>query len=161
MRQLFRYSAILIATSAMLMLASPLALYWLGLSGVEGLPSKPPKLASKDQQAQVWRQARGDGIPAVEVMNPYAVLFRLFAASPRRTPPSELVTWWVASGYLSEHRRHKGMGWWHLSGTALTIWLSRNWSTEEILSAAALSLEDRHSAFPAIGRTSDATHLGR
>ena len=41
--------------------------------------------------------------------------------------------------HLLNHQRHKGMSWWHLSGAALAIWLSRNWTDEEILSAAALS----------------------
>ncbi len=76
-------------------------------------------------------------------MNPYSLALRLLTAPEARTPPGELLTWQVASSYLSEHNRHKGMGWWHLSGAALAIWLSRNWTSEEILSAVALSLEQR------------------
>lgn len=52
-------------------------------------------------------------------------------------PPGQLVTWWVAREYLVSHKQYQGMGWWHLSGAALAIWLSRNWTSDEILSAAA------------------------
>ncbi|WP_137939537.1 hypothetical protein [Chitinivorax sp. B] len=120
------------------LLISPPVLYWLGLSGAQGLPAKPVLLASKEQQLLVWRKARGIGSPKVHAMNPYSVVIGLLSPSANRTDPGELVAWWVASGYLLEHQRHRGMIWWHLSGTALTIWLSRNWSCEELLSAAAL-----------------------
>ena len=29
------------------------------------------------------------------------------------------------------------MSYWHLSGAALTIWVSRNWTTDQIVTAAA------------------------
>lgn len=127
--------------AASIVLAAPLALYGAGLSGVEGRPQKPLRLASAAQQELVWRRARGEGAPRIDTMNPYSLAIRLLAAPEARTPPGELLTWWVASSYLLEHKRYKGMGWWHLSGAALAIWLSRNWTSEEILSAALQSLE--------------------
>jgi hypothetical protein len=129
----------LIATSvwavAALLLASPLGLYWVGLSNIEGRPRKPTHLASVEQQSLVWKRAHGNGAPRVEVDTPYSYLISIF--STQRTAPSRLVTWWVARDYLSSHKRYEGMERWHLSGAALVIWLSRNWTSEEILSAAA------------------------
>lgn len=49
-----------------------------------------------------------------------------------------LAAWQVASAHLLIHRRSTGMSWWHLSGAALTIWVTRNWSTEQILSQASV-----------------------
>lgn len=121
---------------AMLLLASPYVLYRLGLSGIEGLPQKPVLSASKEQQASVWSEARGDGTPHVAAMNPYTYAARLVFTPGAATPPGELTAWRVAARHLMTHRRYQGMAWWHLSGTALTIWLSRNWTEEEILSAA-------------------------
>ena len=139
-----RFHRLLVLAScaaASIVLAAPLALYGAGLSGVEGRPQKPLRLASAAQQELVWRRARGEGAPRIETMNPYSLALRLLAAPEARTPPGELLTWWVASSYLLEHKRYKGMGWWHLSGAALAIWLSPNWTSEEILTAAFLSLE--------------------
>jgi hypothetical protein len=136
MGRIRRLIAVLICASTALLLASPLALYWFGLSGIEGRPQKPTHLAPVEQQALVWKRAHGAGAPRVETNNPYAYLASLFFARQQQIPPGQLVTWWVARDYLVTHNRNKGMGWWHLSGMALVIWLSRNWTSEEILSAA-------------------------
>lgn len=121
---------------AMLLLASPYVLYRLGLSGVEGFPQKPVLAASREQQARVWSEARGVGTPHVTATNPYLYAARLVFTPGAATRPGELIAWQVASRYLMMHRRYRGTAWWHLSGAALTIWLSRNWTEEEILSAA-------------------------
>lgn len=142
MRFAVRLSFALLALFAIVALVLPLALYWVGLNGVDGLPPKPVRLVSHEQQLFVWRQARGVGMPSVVPMDPYSVTMALFASSGR-SPADELIAWWVASDYLIDRQRYKGMGWWHLSGTTLTIWLSRNWSSQELLSAAVLSFQRR------------------
>lgn len=76
-------------------------------------------------------------MPHVDVDNPYAYFASIFFEPQRRTAPGKLITWWVASDYIVKQKGLKGMGWWHLSGAALAIWLSRNWTSEEILSAAS------------------------
>lgn len=139
MRRVRQLTIIFLCVTTALLLASPLGLYWLGLSGVDGLPQKPFQLVSKEQQALIWKGARGDGTPRIEPMDPYSFAIALLVKNDPSAPPDQLIVWRVASGYLMNHQRHKGMGWWHLSGAALTIWLSRNWTSEEILSAAVLS----------------------
>lgn len=120
-----------------LLLGFPFALYCLGMSGVEGRPSKPRQLASIEHQTVVWKRARGTGMPHVAVDDPYTYFASVLFTQPTRTPPGQLLTWLVARDYLVTHKRYKGMAWWHLSGAALAIWLSRNWTSEEILSRAA------------------------
>jgi hypothetical protein len=138
--------AVLVCASVVLLLGSPVALYWLGLSAIEGRPTKPTQIASVEQQSLVWKRAHGEGEPRVEADNPYAYLASILSSQRQRTPPGQLVTWWVASDYLAKQEGHKGMGWWHLSGAALSIWLSRNWTSEEILSAAARSRQSASDA---------------
>jgi hypothetical protein len=132
-----RFIAIVTCAVFVLFSGLPPALYWLGLSGIEGRPQKPQQLASAEEQTAVWNRARGEGMPHVEADNPYSFMASLFFANAQRTPPSQLVTWWVARDYLARHKRFEEMGWWHFSGAALAIWLSRNWTSNEILSAAA------------------------
>lgn len=139
MRRVRCLTATFLCVTAALLLASPLGLYCLGLSGIDGLPQKPLQLVSKEQQALAWKGARGSGVPRVEAMNPYSFAITLLVKKDLSAPPDQLIVWRVASSYLMSHQRHKGMGWWHLSGAALAIWLSRNWTSEEILSAAVLS----------------------
>lgn len=139
--RVIRKLIIMASASVTLLLTAPLGLYCVGLSNIEGRPQKPAHLASVEQQSLVWKRAHGDGTSVVQADNPYSYLASICSA--QRTPPSKLVTWWVARDYLSPNKRYEGMGWWHLSGAALAIWLSRNWTSEEILSAAA---QLRHSA---------------
>lgn len=136
MYRIRRLIAMVSCTTFTLVLVLPLALYSLGLSGVEGRLQKPLQLASAEQKADVWSRARGEGMPHVVGDNPYSYVARVLFEREQRTPPGQLVTWWVAREYLMRHKQHKGMGWWHLSGAAVTIWLSRNWTSDEILSAA-------------------------
>ncbi len=161
MRRTVRIALTTIALLAVVVVASSLALYWVGLSGVQGLPDRPTELAPVEQRQLVWRQARGSGQPTVEAMNPYSVGLKLLLPAPSRTTPGELVAWWVASGYLLEHQKHKGMAWWHLSGMALTIWLSRNWSSEELMSAGVQILTQRGLTPPSSGQPSAAAHVER
>lgn len=141
MRRLRFIALVLLSAIVALLLALPLGLYWLGLNGVEGLPQKPSQLVSKERQAIVWKRARGGGVPRIDQMNPYSFAVSLVVKEDPKTPPDQLIAWWVASDYLLSHQRQKGMGWWHLCGAALTIWLTRNWTSEEILSAAVLLRE--------------------
>lgn len=136
MRRLCRAALVLLFAVAVLVLASPFVLYRMGLHGIEGVPRQPVQLALREQQAMVWKNAGGEGVARIGTMNPYSVALRLVIAVGSPHPAGERVVWWVASDYLRTHQRHQGMAWWHLSGIALTIWLSRNWSNEEILSAA-------------------------
>ena len=137
MHRIRRFITAVTCTMFALLLGLPLALYSLGLSGVDGRPQKPVKLASAEQKIAVWKRARGEGMPYVEADNPYSYVASVFFAQGPRTPPGQLVTWWVARDYLVRHKRYTGMGWWHLSGAALAIWMSRNWTSDEILTAAA------------------------
>jgi hypothetical protein len=161
MRHTVRIALTTIMLLAVVVVASPLALYWVGLIGVRGLPDRPTELAPLEQRQFVWQQARGSGPPTVDAMNPYSVSLNLLAPAPSRPAPGELVAWWVASGYLLEHRKYEGMGWWHLSGMALAIWLSRNWSSEELMSAGAQALKRRGLTPPSSGQTSAAAHVER
>ncbi|XHS77795.1 hypothetical protein ACFJGW_19075 [Burkholderiaceae bacterium UC74_6] len=136
MRLLLRLFAIVTSLIFLLVLATPLLLYQWGLSNVEGRPLRPTHMADAAEQARIWKQAGGDGTAAVDAMNPYGFFVRFFADSGRTTP-GETVAYWIARSYLPEHRREPGMAAWHVSVAALTIWLTRNWSTEEILTVAS------------------------
>jgi hypothetical protein len=120
---------------AALVCASPLLLYWLGLHAAGGKPEVPAVLAPKTVQLAAWREARGVGQPHITPINPYTYLPLI--AEPGPHGPSLLVAWRVASSHLLQHQRYKGMGWWHLSGASLTIWLTRNWSIDQLLTKAS------------------------
>lgn len=85
-----RLLAFSLVAVALVVIASPTALYWLGLNGVEGLPAKPAVFASQERQVWVWDKARGCGIPSVAPLNPYSFVIRLFANSLELNAPEVL-----------------------------------------------------------------------
>lgn len=134
MRELRRLLTRLLCSFAVLVLLSPWLLYELGLSRFDAMPARPTQLATAEQQAWVWAQARGAGAPKVAPRNPYGYVMHLLSRDGR-AEPGELVAYWVASEY-NLRQPPRSMAWWHLSNAALVIWLSRHWTTEEIASAA-------------------------
>jgi hypothetical protein len=136
------YRAIKRALAAVLILLAlvaalaPWALYELGLQGVEGRPQLPARLASQAEQAAVWQSVRGTGVPDVPRLNPYTFWS---VSNNAESKAGVLLAWHVAANHLLGHRRYQGMHRWHLSGVALAIWLTRNWSTEQLLSKLAES----------------------
>lgn len=134
MRLALRSLLCLVTVLLVLALLSPWLLYELGLQLADGLPTKPAQMASAEQQARVWRHARGIGEPLVEPMNPYGFAWR-FVSADFAQPSGETVAYWVAREHISAQPQ-RGMLRWHLSNAALAIWLTRHWSTDELLSAA-------------------------
>lgn len=143
MQKILRRVLICLFVTALLLIAGgPWALYGLGLYVAGGKPAPPIVIAQPAVQLAEWKKARGLGTPAIAALDPYTYFASV--TTPGNDQAGALVAWRVASAYIYEHKRYKGMGWWHLSGAALTIWLTRNWSTEQLLTAAAHSSAGRH-----------------
>jgi hypothetical protein len=109
----------------------PWAVYWLALQGLDGSPALPTSAATAQERRDIWQKVGGHGEPTIAAISPY----RYFSLSPEEQAGVRLA-WSVASNYNLEHLKYEGMFWWHFSGAALTIWLTRNWTTEQLLSKA-------------------------
>ncbi len=115
--------------------AAPWMGYWVGLSKIEGRPAKATGDAAIEEVDHLFKQLRISEPFRLEPMSPYSVFLQ--GARPN---DSARVAWLIARSHNIEHlddRRY-----WHLSGAALTIWLTRNWTTAELVATAA-NLEDR------------------
>lgn len=141
MRLLFRICVALLGLVILLILVAPLILYSWGLSNVDGRPQRPLRMVSSVEQTRIWKKAGGSEPAVVESMNPCG-FFGRFLDDSHRAPAGEVAAYWIARSYLLEHRREPGMAAWHGSIAALTIWITRNWSTEEILTAASQTVSD-------------------
>jgi hypothetical protein len=119
----------------LVVVAVPWALYWLGLHGAGGTPEPPSTLASVQVRLAAWERLRGTGAPNVERLNPYTFWTLVLVDGPR--PPGAMAAWQVARNHVAQHQPYRGMLWWHLSGASVTIWLTRNWSIEQLLTKAA------------------------
>jgi hypothetical protein len=109
----------------------PGLLYLLGLALVEGWPKPadraPSGIAACSSDPRTGRQP----------MNPWSFTAQFFGqdAMKKKVPDVEREAYWVARRHLSRQPQH-GMLRWHLSSTALTIWITRHWSTAQIADTA-------------------------
>jgi hypothetical protein len=123
--------------------AAPWLLYGIGLAQVDG---RPPH-ASRTVVTPEDTEALFSGLKILEPVrldpvSPYSYAQALVVGDQTILGPSTRIAWIIAKSYNTEHLvDHRD---WHLSGAALTIWLTRNWASNELV-AKALELEKRRS----------------
>lgn len=133
MRRALQSVAITAVIVLSLLLLSPWLIYEATLMNIDGRPAKPTRMASTDEQARVWRLARGRGELKVEPMNPYGFVWRFFSGDSS-VSRGETLAYWMSCEHIWKQPR-RSMAWWHLSNAALTIWLTRHWTAEELATA--------------------------
>jgi hypothetical protein len=130
--------AIFLGGIALLAVGTPLGLYWLGLSNVEGRPEPPTQMREIAADTALLGQYFNNESPiVVRVLNPWSYLGEMRPVLPVPRLNGSHAVWIIVRNYNGSHlRNHRGI-WWHLSGAALTIWVTRNWTTDQIVTAAA------------------------
>jgi len=126
--------------AGILVIAVPMGLYVLGLSNIEGPPEPPTETNHIAADTVLLQQTFRSTAPiAVHVLNPWTYAATLLPQDPKdlRADNGSSPVWLIARDYNYTHLKNRKMSCWHLSGAALTIWVSRNWTTEQIVTAAA------------------------
>lgn len=114
--------------------AAPWLLYWIGLSKIEDRPTRATQVAKTEQLDSLARKLRISLPIQIDTLSPYSYLF----VQDGGRNASARIVWIIARSYNAEHLEDRRF--WHLSGAALTIWLTRNWTPTELI-AKAVELE--------------------
>ena len=136
-----RIAVATILTGLLAMILGPWGLYWFALTKIVGRPSHALQatFAVEDAEA-LWRQLREPMPIRVEPMSPHSYLWavlRCAAGGARRCsadgslPRGSGLAEMIARAHNAKNLQD--LGWWHPSGAALTIWLTRNWTTDELI----------------------------
>lgn len=133
--RLWFWVALVAVFFATLVFGLPWLLYSQGLKSVVQLPQPPAEVLPAAQLGQVWQRAGLGGEPVAAVLDPVSYLAS--AAVQARPPAVTAFAWRVASDHLRQEARTLGPLKKHLAGAALTIWLTRHWSLEQLLSRSA------------------------
>jgi len=124
----------------------PMGAYWLGLDNTIGRPT-PPKFVStgKTSAAAVWRQRKETFPITLRPITPWHFYELLWCSKNDDTLedfltcddkyPGLRASAYVAKAYLKYNMKQEGVVWRYLSRTALTIWISRHWSSQELVAA--------------------------
>jgi hypothetical protein len=124
-----------ICTGLVAMALGPWLLYCLALSKIDGQPSRASQgVYNAEDAIPLLRKLREPQPLIVEPMSPYSFLVSLYASSHLSAdmfPPGSRLASMIAREHNTRHLADHG--WWHFSGAALTIWLTRNWTTDELV----------------------------
>ena len=75
---------------------------------------------------------------AVQPLSPWVYARDLATSGPSSSSMAGAdAAWLIARRYSAGHLKKKRMLWWHLSGAALTVWITRNWSSDQVVTTAA------------------------
>jgi hypothetical protein len=140
-RKIVFYFGVLITGFLILLLVSPMFLYWWGLSNVEvPVPSKL-KLTAKQEQ-EIWLKEREVGTPRIDKTTPYGYIIYfscntnegLYSAKCMSEYPGLRISALAVRNQVAEQVRGKGSTVWQVTWMAYTIWATRNWDVHQILS---------------------------
>jgi hypothetical protein len=82
----------------------------------------------------------------IDALNPWTFFvdaFRVVPMFPSQRARSVRAVGIIVVNYNSNHLRNHRMIWWHLAEMSLTIWVTRHWTTDEIVTAAAALARSR------------------
>ncbi len=116
-----------------LIAAAPGLVYGLGLWMIDGRPQ--PRAATPVAAAAAWVNCREPLPLRVQPLNPWGVMLDLLRHGSRSTPGAR-AAWVIARDHNARHLGRRGV-WWHVSGSAMVIWITRHWSAEQIAATAA------------------------
>jgi hypothetical protein len=140
-------AAFFLGAVALLIAGVPLGLYWVGLSNIEGRAEPPTQTSNVVADSELLKRDLGTHDPIViETANPWTLLGGMFFG--RQDLRSEhgrslRAVGIIVVNYNSIHLRDRRKLWWHLSEMSLTIWVTRHWATDEIITAAANLVRSR------------------
>jgi hypothetical protein len=129
-RRLSLIVAVLVVTMLSAAIAGPWLIYWIALSKIEGRPTPATHKATPEQVDGLFKRLRLSQPVQIDPISPYS--YFLQGAHPAAA--SIRLATVIARSHNAKHLRDRS--YWHLSGTALTIWLTRNWTPAELIAGA-------------------------
>jgi hypothetical protein len=113
--------------------AAPWLIYWIGLSEIEGRPTRATHAVTAEQIDSLFKKLRISQPAQIDPISPYSYLLQ-----DVHQGASIRLAWIIARSHIAKHLSDRR--YWHLSGAALIIWLTRNWTPAELI-ARSIELE--------------------
>ena len=136
-----RRRAVVISLSAIgailiLLALSPGIIYFAGLFNIDGRPAFAQTCQlNSAQKLAVWRAlGENENDVSVRALNPWAFAAKFNSEILADHYAGERASWFIARNHNMTHLGNRA--WWHASGAALTIWLTRHWTAEQLLCKA-------------------------
>ena len=155
-----RTTMVAVGAVVVIVASAPMIAYWSGLAMLPGYPVKPEPLESVGaRELAVWGEYSGHAMLGVRPVNPYEFAILLSCApidACLAQHPGLAVASHVAQAYLRGQPPTRA-AWWHLQSAALSVWLTRHWTAEQLLAYLVRSdrgLSSNHGSQPPVGAPS-------
>jgi hypothetical protein len=124
---------VLVVTMLSAATAAPWLIYWIGLSEIEGRPTRATHAVTAEQRDSLFKRLRISQPVQIAPISPYSYFLQgVYPGASTR------LAWVIARSHNAQHLSDRR--YWHLSGAAMIIWLTRNWTPTELI-ARAIELE--------------------
>jgi len=137
-------SLIVLGLLAAFFAAMPFVAYWAGMKNMDTKPVPPEGIVFTESQARAVWEERGELPPiymqAITPLHFYHLIwcsrndtdFEDFLSCGVEYPGLQAAAY-IAKRHLVDHVRQRGLIWRYLSRSALSIWITRNWSEDEVI----------------------------
>ena len=124
-----------------LVILSPMFVYWWGLSNVQIVPVASKSQITYEKKMEIWKKEFGQGEPRIEPITPYGYIAYIYCGTtygPRSSEcqlqyPGLRLSALAVRTHVSEQVRGKGNTVWQVSWMAYSIWATKNWNINQIL----------------------------
>jgi len=124
--------------------ALPPAAYLAGMNNMDSRPSAPERVRYGDVEAmKVWDERKEMPPIRLRAITPWHFYPLIWCSRDNLeiedfltcgdAYPGLRATAYVAKRHLDDHLKQRGLIWRYLSRAALTIWISRNWTVEQVV----------------------------
>ncbi len=116
----------------------PYGIYYLGLSNTQSYPKLPVNAITDDERVkELWEKYKGIGSPELKKISPWTYISMIEKCSVDKKCveyPGLQHTRYVASEHVLDTGKSKSSLMWHISIASNTIWISNNWTIDQVLS---------------------------
>ena len=126
-----------------LVMVSPVAAYWWGLSSIVKKPEPSIKILTAAEHEKIWIKEFGDGRPRVKAITPYHYIDNFYCVishgvksgvCTKRYPGLRISALAIRNHITEQVRNVNGNNTtWHVTWVSYTIWVTQNWTIDEIL----------------------------
>lgn len=134
--------SIFLAGLIILLLMSPMFVYWWALSNVENVPV-PSKIELTDiQERAIWTEQKEAGDPRLKKVTPYGYILNFYCQIERGLYSPECMSKYpglrvsalAVRNQVNEQIKNRGNLSWQVTWVAYTIWATQNWTVHQVLS---------------------------
>jgi len=126
----------------LLALASPMFIYWWGLSNLETAPVPSQLKLTATQELDLWKNEKETGTPRINKATPYGYILYFFCHANKGLHSKECmseypglrISAFAIRKQVAKQVSGKGNTIWQVTWIAYTIWVTQNWNANQILS---------------------------